>query len=83
MTSDPIDATPLRCAGLDDKDMDKIEAQENKEAQNRQGKTLGLPEIDPDALPSSLANKYLILGCIAHLILHGSNVSCFHTRFNM
>ena len=48
-------------SGLEDEEMEEIEKQESKEATNRKGKTLGLPEIDPDALPSSLAQKYLSL----------------------
>ena len=44
-------------------DIDKIEDEEKTEDQNRKGRALGLPEIDPDALPSSLANKYWNLCC--------------------
>ena len=39
-------------------DIDRCEA---KEEQVRKGKQFGIPEIDPDALPSSLVQKYLTL----------------------
>ena len=52
---------PQACPGLDDSDIDKIEEQESKEATQRKGKQIGLPEIDPDALPSSMVTKYLFL----------------------
>ncbi len=43
--------------------MDQLEAEEKKQQVNRQGRSLGLPEMDPDALPSSLVEKYLRLDC--------------------
>lgn len=42
-----------------EEDIDKCEA---KEEQVRKGKQFGIPEIDPDALPSSMVQKYLTLG---------------------
>ena len=48
-------------SGPEESDMDKIEEQEDRENTNRKGKALGLPELDPDALPSSMAQKYLNL----------------------
>lgn len=50
--------------GLGDEDLEQIEKDEQKEATQRKGRSVGLPEIDPDALPSSLVQKYLILGGI-------------------
>lgn len=46
--------------GPGEADMEKIEEQEDRENTNRKGKALGLPELDPDALPSSMAQKYLM-----------------------
>ena len=48
-------------AGPGEEDLEKIENQESKENANRKGRQLGLPELDPDALPSSMVQKYLIL----------------------
>ena len=41
---------------------DSITPDEIKASQLK--KKLGVPELDPDALPSSLLNKYLIFSCI-------------------
>lgn len=41
-----------------------IDEEVDQDDNNRKGKSLGLPEIDPDALPSSLVSKYLILECM-------------------
>ena len=48
-------------SGPGDEEMAEIEEQEDRESTNRKGKALGLPELDPDALPSSMAQKYLNL----------------------
>ena len=49
---------------LADEDLDQIEADETREDVKRKGKALGLPEIDRDALPSTMVQKYLILDCM-------------------
>ena len=48
----------------------------------RKGKALGLHEIDPDALPSSMVQKYLILDCIHFRTVHSnfSQVPCFEAE---
>lgn len=53
-----------------------IEATEQGEETNRRGRQLGLPELDPDALPSSSVSKYLNLESITDY--DGS--SCFYHR---
>ena len=57
---------PYHLAGQepDEEQIEQIEDDENKEEGNRKGKQLGLPEIDPDALPSSMVSKYLNLDCM-------------------
>lgn len=49
---------------MDDEVAGNIEVEVDQDDANRKGKSLGLPELDPDALPSSLVSKYLILECI-------------------
>ena len=46
---------------------DSITPDEMKHCQIK--KKLGVPELDPDALPSSLLNKYLIFSCIVARML--------------
>ena len=42
-------------------DSEELEEQEAKEEQTSKRKALGIPEMDPDALPSSHVSKFLSL----------------------
>ena len=42
-------------------DEEELEEQETKEEQTGKRKALGIPELDPDALPSSHVSKFLNL----------------------
>ena len=60
----------LTLGGSDDEiPVDEADAEnaEDEEKKRSASKAMGLPEIDPDALPSSLAQKYLNLECTTYL----------------
>eukprot|EP00435_Cladocopium_sp_Y103_P057854 s934_g20.t1 len=52
-------AGPELQTGLASEDMENIEDQTEQDDKKRHMKSMGLPEIDPDALPSSVVGKYL------------------------
>jgi hypothetical protein len=42
-------------------DDEEVEEEVKKEEQNSKRRSLGIPELDPDALPSTVASKFLSL----------------------
>lgn len=52
-------------SGVETEDLETIDESTEQDEKKRHMKTMGLPEIDPDALPSSVVGKYLILKCIS------------------
>lgn len=50
-------------------DEDEAEEEVRKEEQNSKRKSLGIPELDPDALPSTVASKFLSLDPIKPILM--------------